>query len=117
MVSGVIKEKEFAHKVRLANIRLTEHMQIDLAHGNVADSVVCRANINTSLVPVHFLNYIRWGHVLVLACGRVEEVEQERWGRMKRRKLWLISVGIFFISHCSAATASSSSAAPSVHPQ
>lgn len=51
---------------------LTQHMQIDLAYG-VADSVVGRANINTSLVPVHFLNYIRWGHVLILACGWKKE--------------------------------------------
>lgn len=92
VVSGVIKEKEFAHKVGLANIRLTEHMQIDLAHGNVADSVVCRANINTSLVPVHFLNYIRWGHVLVLACGRVGG----ELGKDEEEKI-VVNIGWYFL--------------------
>lgn len=43
-------------------------MQIDLAYGDMSHSVIRCANINTSLVPVHFLNYIRWGHVLILAC-------------------------------------------------
>lgn len=75
----VIKEKESAHKQGLANnIQLTQHMQIDLAHGDVSHSVIRCANINTSLVSVHFLNYIRWGHVLILACIPKEGKDQRK---------------------------------------
>lgn len=45
-------------------------MQIDLANGSVAHPIVGRAHINTSLVSVHFLNYVRRSHVLILACSR-----------------------------------------------
>lgn len=45
-------------------------MQIDLAYSDVSHSVVRRADVHTSLVAVHFLNYIRWGHVLILAWPR-----------------------------------------------
>lgn len=87
----VIKEKESAHKQGLANnIQLTQHMQIDLAYGDVSHSVIRCANINTSLVPVHFLNYVRRGHVLVLACGSERDVREVR----------LILGGIFFIIRC-----------------
>lgn len=93
----VIKEKESAHKQGLANnIQLTQHMQIDLAYGDVSHSVIRCANINTSLVPVHFLNYVRRGHVLVLACGRERDVREVR----------LILGGIFFIIRCCRAVVS-----------
>lgn len=44
-------------------------MQIDLADGDVSHPIIRCANINTSLVSVHFLNYVRRGHVLILACA------------------------------------------------
>lgn len=66
-------------------ILLTQNVQHYLTAGNLANAIICRADVGAALVSIHALDDVSWRYKLLLTWWRLEERKKSRRGKLLKK--------------------------------